>query len=151
VAEGFAAIPRNIRWTRAVAEVAHLCVDLGERAVAEELITLLEPAAAQHAVVPIPIAYGGPLRYALARLYELAGRSTRAEETYAAALEDCARVGAEGWRARVLIDAARTLRGAKSARAALEEAHSIATRLSHSAVASAAQAALAKGARPRLS
>jgi hypothetical protein len=140
--EGLAAIPRNIRWTRAIAEAAHLCADLGARERAEELAALLEPAAEQHAVVPIPIGYGGPLRYALARLYELLGRRGLAERTYAAALEDAERVGAQGWRARVLLDAARFAGDSRESRAWLEDSATTSEKLGQRELARAARAEL---------
>jgi DNA-binding winged helix-turn-helix (wHTH) protein len=146
---GFAAVPRNIRWTRSVAEIAHLCADLEQRASAPELIALLEPAAEQHAAIPIPVAYGGPLRHALARLYELMGERARAEQTYAAALADCERVGAAAWRPRVLVDAARAMRDVRRARAALEEARAIAARLGQTALARGAEQALAQAPRSK--
>ncbi|HEY8119699.1 MAG TPA: AAA family ATPase [Myxococcota bacterium] len=150
---GFAAVPRNIRWTRSLVEIAHLCADLDDRARAPELIALLEPVADQHGVIPIPIAYGGPVRHALARLQDLAGERARAEASYAGALADCERVGARGWRARVLLDAARSQRDAKRARAAREEARAIAERLGQSALAQQAARELSaeapRGARAR--
>jgi tetratricopeptide (TPR) repeat protein len=146
---GFGAVPRNIRWTRSIAELAQLCADLEQRASAPELIALLEPVAEQHAAIPIPVAYGGPLRHALARLYELTGQRARAEESYAGALEDCTRVGAEVWRPHVLLDAAHAMRDAKRARAALAEAHEIAARLGQAELARSAEAALAQPARSK--
>jgi DNA-binding winged helix-turn-helix (wHTH) protein len=145
---GFAAVPRNIRWTRSVAEIAHLCADLAQRAHAEELIALLEPVAHQHSAIPIPIAYGGPLRHALGRLYALTGKRALADQAYAAALEDCVRVGAEGWRAHVLLDSAGVMREPKRAQAALAEAQELATRLGQTPIARAAEEALAQ-ARPK--
>jgi DNA-binding winged helix-turn-helix (wHTH) protein len=144
---GFAAVPRNIRWTRSIAEIAHLCADLGERARAAELIALLEPVAEQHGVVPIPIAYGGPLRHALARLYELTGRRAEAAEAYARARADCERVGAAAWLPRVLLDAAGAERDAKRARTAREEARGLAAAQGQLALARAAEDALAAPAR----
>jgi DNA-binding winged helix-turn-helix (wHTH) protein len=119
---GFSAVPRNIRWTRSLAEIAHLCADLGAKDAAEELIALIEPRAEQHACVPIPVAYAGPLRHGLGRLYELSGKRDAAADTYALALADAERVGARGWRARVLLDVARFDRDAKRGRVRAEEA-----------------------------
>jgi DNA-binding winged helix-turn-helix (wHTH) protein len=146
---GFAAVPRNIRWTRSVAELAHLCADLEESAHAPELVALLEPVAEQHAAIPIPVAYGGPLRHALARLYELLGQRARAEEAYAAALADCERVGAAAWRPHVLLDAARGMRDARRAREALGEAQAIAARLGQPELARQAEQALGPTTRSR--
>jgi tetratricopeptide (TPR) repeat protein len=114
-APGFDAVPRNIRWTRSMAEIAHLCADLGASDSAAELIALIEPRAEQHACVPIPVAYAGPLRGALGRLYELLGRRDAAAETYERALDDAERLGARCWRARLLLDVARVDRDARRA------------------------------------
>ncbi len=119
---GFAAVPRNIRWTRSIAEIAHLCAEIGASGAAGELIALIEPRADQHACVPIPVAYAGPLRQALGRLYELVGNRERAAEVFALALQDAARVGARAARARLLLDCARVERDAKRARRGAEEA-----------------------------
>jgi tetratricopeptide (TPR) repeat protein len=143
-APGFDAVPRNIRWTRSIAEIAHLCADLERRESASDLLALLEPVAHQHSAIPIPVAYGGPLRHALARLYALEGRRSLAERAYTQALEDCERVGAEVWRAHVLLDAAASAPDGKRARAALAEAQAIAVRIGQAGVARAAEAALAQ-------
>jgi hypothetical protein len=142
-APGFAAVPRNIRWTRSIAEIAHLCADLGASDHAPELVALIEPMADQHAVVPIPVAYGGPLRHALARLYDLLGRRASAEESHALALESVRRLGAGVWLPHVLLDSARAMRDPKRARRALEEALEAATRQGQGALAQEAEAALA--------
>jgi DNA-binding winged helix-turn-helix (wHTH) protein len=104
---GFAAVPRNIRWTRSLAEIAHLCADLGDAERAPELIALLEPVADQHGVIPIPVAYGGPLRYALARLYDLSGRPVLAQQSLTEAITRCDRLGATSWSARLKVEASR--------------------------------------------
>jgi hypothetical protein len=52
-------------------------------------------------------------------------------------------VGAAGWRARVLFDSGRAASDAKQARAALAEAHTVAAQLGHTALARAAEEALA--------
>jgi DNA-binding winged helix-turn-helix (wHTH) protein len=141
---GFSAVPRNIRWTRSLGEIAHLCADLEAKDAAEELIALIEPRAEQHACVPIPVAYAGPLRHALGRLYELSGKRDAAIDTYALALEDAERVGARGWRARVLLDAARLDRDVKRGRKRAEEARAEAVALALGGLAKRAAEELAR-------
>jgi hypothetical protein len=98
-ARGFTDIPRNLRWTGTLVEIAHLCAEL--EADPRALRALLEPYAAHHAVLPMAICYGGPASYALARLAELQGNRREARELYAAALSACAQIGAETTRARI--------------------------------------------------
>jgi len=100
-ARAFADVPRNLRWTATLVEIAHLCADLeaGERGGALE--ALLAPHAHHHGVMPLAICYGGPVSYALARLAELRGARREARELYDEALVACAQVGAETMRARV--------------------------------------------------
>jgi len=98
---GFEAIPRNIRWTRSIVEIAHLCADLGLRAAAAPLVALMEPCAEQHAVLPIPIGYGGPVRFALARLHAVGGDERRAGEDFARAIGAAEAIGATIWARRI--------------------------------------------------
>ena len=100
-ARDFADIPRNLRWTGTLVEIAHLCADLEADEEARALALLLEPYAHQHGVLPMAICYGGPASYALARLAELHGNRREARERYAEALASCERIGAEPMRARI--------------------------------------------------
>ncbi|MFO0687831.1 MAG: hypothetical protein U0900_03935, partial [Myxococcota bacterium] len=100
-APGLEAIPRNIRWTRSMVEIAHLCADLDLRDAAEALVALIEPSAEQHGVLPIPIGYGGPVRFALARLHGVRGDARRAREALDGAAEAAERLGAVEWLRRI--------------------------------------------------
>jgi len=104
---GFGAVPRNIRWTRSIVEIAHLCADLGDAGRAPDLIALLEPVADQHGVIPIPVAYGGPLHHALARLYDLSGNHALAKASNEQAIAAAEKVGANSWAARIKANSSR--------------------------------------------
>jgi DNA-binding winged helix-turn-helix (wHTH) protein len=106
-ARGFADVPRNLRWTATLVEIAHLCAELEAEESAAALHALLAPYADHHAVLPMAICYGGPVSYALARLAELRGRRGEARELYRAALAACQQIGAESTRARVARHASR--------------------------------------------
>ena len=99
---GAARIPRNIRWTRSIVEVAHACADLGDEARSEEILSLLHPVADHHGVLPTPICYGGPVRYAIARLLELQGHVGDACDHYEQALLDARALNAAPFEARIL-------------------------------------------------
>jgi DNA-binding winged helix-turn-helix (wHTH) protein len=100
-AHGFADVPRNLRWTATLVEIAHLCAELEAEQQADALHALLAPYADHHAVLPLAICYGGPVSYALARLAELRGERGEARERYDEALAACAQIGAQTVRARV--------------------------------------------------
>jgi tetratricopeptide (TPR) repeat protein len=109
VARGPAAIPRNIRWQATMAELAHLCADLLDAERADAFIEVLEPVAAQHGVLPLPIFYSGPFSACLGRLHALAGRLREAERCFEAALASVEALGARPAQARVLSDFATLL------------------------------------------
>lgn len=119
--QGFDAVPRNIRWTRSLVAIAHLAADLGEEEAVPSLLALLAPVEDHHAVLPVPVCYGGPVSHACARLQELAHRLDAAEELYEAAADSTAALGARPARVRVLADHVALLarRGARSRAAAL--------------------------------
>lgn len=106
-ARGFTDIPRNLRWTATLVEIAHLCADLEAEEATGALEALLVPHAHHHAVMPLAICYGGPVSYALARLAALRGARREARELYADALRACTQVGAETMRAHVELHAGR--------------------------------------------
>lgn len=107
----FQDVPRNIRWTRSVVELAHLCADLGDAARARPLFELLAPVEHHHGVLPVPICYGGPVSFALARLADTLGRPEDASDLYADARE-----AGEAVRARPTVAAVREARGRLHAR-----------------------------------
>jgi hypothetical protein len=144
-AHDFADIPRNLRWTATLNEIAQLCADLDDRARASPLRELLSPYADRHAVMPLAILYGGPLRFSLARLAELLGRADEAAEHYAAALAACEAVHADPMRARVALQAGRFWRGRERRRgvALIEESARAAAALGMAGLSAEARSALA--------
>ena len=100
-ARDFADVPRNLRWTATLVELAHLCAELGDGDRAGALAELLAPYAERHAVLPLAVCYGGPVSYALARLAELRGERQAARELHDEARAACAQVGAEAMLARI--------------------------------------------------
>jgi hypothetical protein len=97
-ANGFSDVPRNLRWTATLVEIAHLCAELEDGAQAVALHALLAPYAHHHAVLPLAICYGGPVSFALARLAKLRGLREDARALHADALSACERIGAESMR-----------------------------------------------------
>jgi hypothetical protein len=147
VAAGVEAIPRNIRWHDTIAEIAHLCADLGDETTARSLVALLTPVAHHHGVLPLSIYYAGPFTRALARLHETLGHADRAGSLYEEALAASAALAAQPMQARVLAEHGRFLlrhgeRG--SARERLGQAERLAAELGMRGVAEAARADLAR-------
>jgi hypothetical protein len=95
-----------VRWTKNVVEIAGLACDLGDAERARTLLALLEPVEHLHAVLPVPICYGGPVTWALARLHETLGDSALADELYGEALAAAESLGAIPTRDRVARDRA---------------------------------------------
>ena len=117
-ASEFTELVRGIRWLGTMVEIAHLCADLDDPRRAETLVRLLGPVEHQHGVLPVPIQYGGPVSYCLARLCETLGRVDAARELYEEAIEGVVRLGARPMQARIQQDAARLLaRRGEAARA----------------------------------
>jgi hypothetical protein len=71
-----------MRWTGTAIEIAHLCADLGDVERAEGIARALEPVTDQHAVMALPILYGGPATRALARLRKLQGHRAEADALF---------------------------------------------------------------------
>jgi hypothetical protein len=109
-ANDFAGIARGIRWIGTLVETAHLCADLEDGDRAEALCRLLSTAEEQHGVLPVPIIYGGPAHYCLARLHAVLGRPKRASEHYELALARATAMRAEPMRAQIALDFAGLLR-----------------------------------------
>jgi DNA-binding winged helix-turn-helix (wHTH) protein len=143
-ARGFGDIPRNLRWTATLNEIAALCADLGDRARGEALRSLLSPYAERHAVMPLAILYGGPLHLSLARLAESLARADEAAEHYAAALAACEALHADPMRARAALHAGRFWLGRerKRALALLEESARSAAALGMARLAGEARSSL---------
>ena len=140
----FADVPRNLRWTATMVELAVLCAELDDAARARTLHDLLAPVENQHAVLPMAICYGGPVRFALARLCETLGRRDEAETLYEEAAAGAAAVGARPMQARIALHhgLCLALRDRRGAKARLEESARIAEQLGMKAVLSSARAAL---------
>jgi hypothetical protein len=100
-ARGFIDVPRNLRWTATMIEIAHLCAELEYASQAGALMALLAPHAHHHAVLPVAICYGGPASFALARLADLRDMKSDARALYDDALSACEGIGAEAMRARI--------------------------------------------------
>ena len=107
--DGVSGIPRGIRWTRSLIELAHACADLGDVTHAEDFVAALDEVPEQHGVLPVPICYGGPVRYARARVLAQFGEPVAALDEYVEALEDARRLRARPFEARILADHARLL------------------------------------------
>ncbi|MGH2898761.1 MAG: hypothetical protein ACRDMZ_08825, partial [Solirubrobacteraceae bacterium] len=139
----FADIPRNLRWTATLVELAILCAELGDPARAKALRELLAPFEQQHAVMPIAICYGGPTKYALARLCETLGRRDDAIALYEEARSAVAALGARPMQARIALHLGECLglRDRRRTQALFEESARIATELGMAAVAENARAA----------
>jgi hypothetical protein len=128
----FAALRRNVRWTRNVVELAGLCADLRDEARAAELAALLAPFEAHHAVLPVPICYGGPVGHALGRLHGVSGASDLADQAFARAALDARALGARPSEVWIAIDHAllRAWTGdRRGARESLAEADALASGL----------------------
>ncbi|MHA7838603.1 MAG: ATP-binding protein, partial [bacterium] len=104
--QGFAALNRGIRWNATILEVSMLTAELGEETLARPLLDQLSSAPEQHAVLPIPILYGGPLTHAMAALSLLLGLSDEAMALYDDAIGSASSLGARPTVAHLLIEAA---------------------------------------------
>jgi DNA-binding winged helix-turn-helix (wHTH) protein/tetratricopeptide (TPR) repeat protein len=100
----FVDLVRGIRWISTMLEIAHLCAELEDVRRAEILISMLVPVEAQHGILPMTIAYGGPTSYALARLHEMLGDADTAIDYYETALKAASTLGARPIEARIQID-----------------------------------------------
>lgn len=104
--QGFEALNRGIRWNATILEVSMLTAELGEETFARPLLESLSSASEQHAVLPIPILYGGPLTRAMAALSLLLGLSDEAMALYDEAIGSASSLGARPTVAHLLIEAA---------------------------------------------
>ncbi len=127
----FADVPRNLRWTATMVELAVLCAELGDAARARALCELLAPIEHHHSVLPMAICYGGPARWALARLAETLGHGDDAVALYGEALEAARAVGARPMQARIALHFGRCLsaRDPRRAKPLLEEGARLAAEL----------------------
>jgi tetratricopeptide (TPR) repeat protein len=142
---GFDRIPRNLRWAATLVELAHACADLEDADRARALVDLLQPEEHRHGVMPMVVCYGGPVSFALARLYEQIGQPDTASELYAEAHEAALALGAKPTSARVQLDwgALEARRGARSrGRELFTESAAVAEELGLTEVAESARARL---------
>jgi tetratricopeptide (TPR) repeat protein len=144
--DGFADISRNLRWTGTIVELAVLCAELDDAKRAQSLQKLLEQVEHQHGVMPMAICYGGPVRYALARLSETLGRREDAVALYEDALAAAGALGARPMQARIALQLGQCLspRDRRRAKPLLEESAGLATELGMAAVAAHARATLSE-------
>jgi tetratricopeptide (TPR) repeat protein len=142
--EDFRDIARNLRWTGTLVELAVLCAELDDASRAKSLLSLLEPVELQHGVFPMAICYGGPVRYALARLCETVGRRDDAIALFEEALASAGALGARPMQARIALQFGLCLatRDRRRAKPLLEESAGLAAELGMAAVAANARAAL---------
>jgi DNA-binding winged helix-turn-helix (wHTH) protein/tetratricopeptide (TPR) repeat protein len=143
--DDFAVVPRNIRWTDTLVEAAHLCSELDDARRARLLHGALSPVEHHHGVLPVPICYGGPVSFGLARLCDTLGRPEEAAELYTEASEACVLVGARPMQARVALEHGKLLarRGQKrAAHGLVEGSAALAGELRMPGVAAAARAQL---------
>ncbi len=142
--ESFADVPRNLRWTATLVELALLCADLDDVTRAKPLQELLAPVEQQHGVMAIAVLYGGPVRFALARLCETLGRREDALALYEEARAAAEALGARPMQARIALRLGLCLAAhdRRHAKRALEESARLASELGMSAVAAAARRAL---------
>lgn len=140
----FSDVPRNLRWTATLAELAILAFELDDAPRAASLYALLSPFEHQHGVMPMAILYGGPVRFALARLCETLGRREDALALYDESLVVAGAVGARPYQARIQLALGECLaaRDRRRAKTALEESARLAGELGMKAVALAAKKAL---------
>jgi tetratricopeptide (TPR) repeat protein len=143
-AQSFADVPRNLRWTATMVEIAMLCAELDDPARAEPVYELLAPVEHQHGVFPMAICYGGPVKFALARLCETLGRRDEAIALYEESRTAAESLGARPMQARIALELGRCLasRDRRRARPALEESAKLASELDMQAVAARARRAL---------
>jgi len=142
-------LPRNMRWTGTLVEIAHLCADLGDAERAAALVAQLAPVEGQHAVMALPICYGGPVTRALARLYALQGRLGEASELFEEARASVESLGARPMQARIQVEHGSLLarRGSRGpAREQLAAGAALAAELGMRALEAAAREALARAA-----
>lgn len=115
----FEAIPRNIRWVATLVEVGFLCAELDATDDARALCEVLRGAETLHAVLPIPVCYGGPVAHPLGLLRAALGEVDEAVELLEDAVETTRALGARPARARAERDLARLcLRRGERGRAA---------------------------------
>jgi len=143
-AHAFVDVPRNLRWTATLVQLALLCAELGDPERAKPLHALLAPVEHQHGVMAIALLYGGPVRFALARLCETLGRRDDALTLYGEAHAAAEAMGARPTLARIALSHGRCIAvlDKRRAKPLLAESARLAEELGMRAVAAAAHAAL---------
>jgi hypothetical protein len=125
-------------------EIAVLCAELGDARRAATLLDLLAPVEPQHGVLPMAINYGGPVKFALARLWETLDRRDDALALYDEARAAAEPLGARPMLARIALHHGLCLapRDRRRAKSLLEQSARLAGELGMSAVAAAARVAV---------
>jgi len=108
---------RNLRYTGTMVEIAHLCADVRADEAVAPLLERLAPLEGEHAVMAMPVLYGGPVAFALGRLLALEGRLDAAAERFERAEQACEALAARPTLARVRVEHGALLlrRGARRA------------------------------------
>lgn len=119
----FEDIPRNIRWTDTLVEIAHLCAELGDDARAKTLAALLTSVEGHHGVLAVPVCYGGPVAFARARLLAQLGRRDEAVELLEEARSSVRALAARPAQARIELALGRLLARSGESRRARESFH----------------------------
>lgn len=107
--DGLGAFTGTEGWRPSLAMLADAVASLGDRAHAEPLLEALQPVERYGLVLGDGVLYVGPATRVMGRLAALAGRFEYAESCFAAALAQCASLGARAFAARTQLDHARAL------------------------------------------
>ena len=143
LADQLEVLPPEAAWSRAVAQLAMLCAELEDVALARRLYGLLERYAGLY--IASGIVFSGAVDHHLAVLATVLERFDDAEAHFRAAHRMHEEVGAPAWRARTRLEWGRMLqkRGdTERAQPLLEQALAIATEIGQGSVARRAQNAL---------
>jgi len=130
--DDFETIPRSIRWSGTMPEVAMLCAELEDAPRARQLMEILRGTEHHHGVLPVPINYSGPFKWTMGRLSALLGLVDDATVLYEEALHAAEDMGARPICAHIRCDLAGLLARTgkvERARGLLEESANVAGEL----------------------
>jgi len=109
VEDGLENIVRGIRFVSSIVEMALLCAELESESHAGAFHEVLRSIEGLHAVLPVPVNYGGPVALGLARISETLGRSRDAAQYFAEAFAASRQLGAAPTATRIGVEWARLL------------------------------------------